>query len=510
MLQEPITGPINQPTVLVIFGASGDLTRRKIIPALYNLFLDHWLPEQFRIIGFARTDINLGDYVAQLLGGVDQFSRRGVTNEDDWNKFAAKLEYIAADYADENAYSALLESMNAGWGKTANKVFYLSTPPALVPVVVQGLGLTGDYWERPEYRIVVEKPFGHDLESAHELNVLLKRVFTETQIYRIDHYLGKETVQNILAFRFANAMWEPLWNRSYIDHVQITVSEEIGVGRRGGYYDGTGALRDMIQNHLLQLFCLVAMEPPTSFQANEIRNKKVDVLNAIRPILPEQVDQVAVRGQYDAAEPLDRDRISYRKESGINPNSTTETFAALKLYIDNWRWQGVPFYLRTGKRMPARSSEISLQFRPVPHHPFSNTPIQPNRLAIQIDPLEGILLRTLAKEPGIGMNLKPVEMHFSYHEVFDTPSPDAYETLLLEIVRGDPGLFMRADQVEAAWAVIAPIMEAWETKQPQDFPNYRAGEWGPAAAAEMIASDGRSWFLPACLENDDRTGCRNG
>lgn len=496
-----------EPTVLVIFGASGDLTRRKIIPALYNLFLDGWLPEQFRIIGFARSTLDFREFVQQLRNGVDQFSRKGKSTDEEWARFVVKLDYMSGDYTDQKAYQTLFAEMNSAWGQEANKIFYLSTPPELVPSVIRGMGLSEDFRGHKQYRIVIEKPFGKDLASSRKLNELLKQSFDETQIYRMDHYLGKETVQNILAFRFANAIWEPIWNRAFIDHVQITVSEELGVGRRGGYYDGSGALRDMIQNHLLQLLCLVAMEPPTSFMADEIRNKKVDVLNAVRNILPGQVDEIAVRGQYGASPVKDSDKMAYREERGIKSDSSTETFAALKLLIDNWRWQGVPFYLRTGKRMPARSSEISLQFRPVPHHPFSHTVIQPNRLAIQIDPQEGILLRTLAKEPGIGMNLKPVEMHFLYHEVFDTASPDAYETLLLEIVRGDPGLFMRADQVEAAWSVIAPILSAWEFEQPKNFPNYAAGDWGPPEANELIARDGRSWFLPACLEHDDRKGC---
>lgn len=489
-----------EPTVMMIAGASGDLTGRKIIPAIYDLFLDRWLPDLFRVIGISRTPMESGEFRRLMREGVDKFSRRGKTSDREWEQFAEKLSYRTAEYHDTEAYATLLEDADSGWGRAASKIVYLATPPSLVPEIVTGLAKAEELRGHRACRIVVEKPFGRNLATAKALNKMLRQSFDENRIYRMDHYLGKETVQNILAFRFANSMWEPVWNRSYIDHVQITVSEQIGVGRRGGYFDQAGALRDMIQNHLLQLMCLVAMEPPINFQADEVRNKKVEVLNAVRAILPEQVSQVAVRGQYGANVRLGDDIIGYRDEPGIKADSGTETFAAIKLYIDNWRWQGVPFYLRTGKRLPARTSEISLQFRPVPHHPFSENIIQPNRLAIQIEPEEGILLRTQVKEPGMGMKLKPVELHFTYREVFHAQSPDAYETLLLDIIRGDSGLFMRSDQVEAAWSVLEPVLQDWEENPPKDFPNYAAGEWGPPAAEELVARDGRNWLLPACLE----------
>lgn len=491
-----------EPTVIVVFGASGDLTRRKIVPAIYNLFIDGLLPESFAVIGLARTASDKEAFSRQLREGVDAFSRRGKSREDEWQKFAACLRYIAADYNDEKTYEMLLAELEQGWLKTANKVFYLATPPALFTVIVKNLGRQQEFRGQVNDRIVIEKPFGRDLESARMVNHALTEVFDEGQIYRIDHYLGKETVQNILAFRFANAMWEPIWNRSFIDHVQITVAEKAGVGKRGGYYEDAGALRDMVQNHLLQVMCLVAMEPPTSFRPDEVRNKKVDVLHAIRPISREEVEQFAVRGQYGGGMVNGRSVPGYRETENVAPSSGRETFAAMKLFIDNWRWQGVPFYLRTGKHLPARVSEISLQFRPVPHHPFSERIMQANRLAIQIEPKEGIMLRTQAKEPGPGMKIKPVEMQYAYQDVFNSTSPEAYETLLLDVVRGDPGLFMRNDQVEAAWSVLAPVLAYWEENPPVDFPNYAPGEWGPKGAEDLIRKDGRKWLVPACLEGD--------
>ncbi len=480
------------PTVIVIFGASGDLTLRKVIPALYNLYLDTYLPEQFIIIGVARTDFSENDFRDHLRTGVDQFSRRGPATDDSWRAFAANIQYVQADYKDPALYQTLLRA-GQSWSKIPHRISYLATPPVLFSTIINQIGQAGTFRGDNHFRIVIEKPFGRDIESARALNAELTQVFDENQIYRIDHYLGKETVQNILAFRFANAVWEPIWNRNFIDHIQITVAEQIGIGQRGGYYETAGALRDMMQNHLMQLLCFMAMEAPTSFDANEIRNKKVDVMHAIRPISEHEVPLMAVRGQYN----------SYRSEPAVSPNSNTETFAAIKLFIDNWRWQGVPFYLRTGKCLPARVSEISLQFKPVPHHPFShlNTQLfEPNRLVIQIEPNQGILLRTQAKEPGLGMRLKPVDMHYTYGEAFQTVSPDAYETLLVDIMRGDPGLFMRADQVEAAWSVLSPILDVWENNIELNFPNYQAGHWGPPEAENLIARDRRTWLLPACLE----------
>jgi glucose-6-phosphate 1-dehydrogenase len=492
----------SEPVVIVIFGASGDLTQRKIVPALYNLFLDKWLPETFALVGFSRTSFSDASFCNHLRQGVDQFSRRGKSSEEDWQDFSAHITYMKANYIDSAAYTVLADCLSKP-GKGHHHLFYLSTPPEEFKVIAQQLGKAKLSHDRKRARLIIEKPFGHDLASACALNQILNSVFHESQIYRIDHYLGKETVQNILALRFANALFEPIWDRRYIDHVQITVAEDVGVEHRGGYYEHAGALRDMIQNHLLQILCLIAMEPPVSFDADEIRNKKVDVLNAIRPILQEQVNQFAVRGQYRDGW-IQGNRISgYREEPGVVSDSSTETFAALKLYVDNWRWQDVPFYLRTGKRLPTKVSEVSIQFRPVPHQSFPPSAVkgwQPNRLVIHIQPEEGVLLRIQAKQPGLTMILRPVDMRFAYKETFQTPSPEAYETLLLDAMLGDGTLFMRADQVEAAWSVVNPVLESWQTVPP-DFPNYSAGSWGPEAAETLIGQDGRNWLLPTVLED---------
>ncbi len=491
------------PTVLVIFGAAGDLTHRKLVPALYHLYLHGWMPDHFAILGVDLKKMTDDAFRTHVRQGVETFSREGPLDKEAWSAFAERVSFLSGDFKLSETYVELasrLEAFNEAWKVQANHIFYQATPPSLVEHIVGRLDEAGLTQDREHARIVLEKPFGHDLRSALALNEILLRVFREAQIYRIDHYLGKETVQNILAFRFANALYEPIWNRRYIDHVQITVAERVGVEQRGGYYDHAGALRDMVQNHLLQVFCIVAMEPPVSFQAEELRNKKVDVLRAMRPITAEDIHEVAVRGQYGAGW-MQGDRVpAYRSEPGVDPDSSTETFAALKLHVDNWRWQDVPFYLRTGKRLPVRYSEVNIIFRPVPHQSFPTAAVsgwQPNRLSIHIQPNEGILFRFLAKRPGPKMLLSPVDMHFGYCEAFKTDPPEAYETLLLDVIEGDTSLFMRADQVELAWSAMRPIQDYWETATPVDFPNYQAGSWGPEAAEILIARDGRSWVAPA-------------
>jgi glucose-6-phosphate 1-dehydrogenase len=498
-----------EDTILVIFGAGGDLSWRKLIPAICDICVDEALPEHFAIIGIDRKEMSKDEFSKHLRQGINRFSKCGKMNSEEWKTFQGRLAgYMVEDFSDPETYSRLskrLSEMDNEWGKRANHVFYMATPPSVVQIIVPQLGKAELVRDREKDRIVVEKPFGHDLESAKALNKLLTSVFTESQIYRIDHYLGKETVQNILAFRFANALFEPIWGREYIDHVQITVAESVGVEHRGEYYDHAGALRDMIQNHLLQILSLIAMEPTVSFDADEIRNKKVDVLHAIRPFTPDQVHQLAARGQYMEGW-LEGDHVKgYRDEPNVDPESNSETFAALKLFIDNWRWQGVPFYLRTGKRMPLKVSEACIEFRPVPHQSFPSTALsdwQPNRLVIRIQPEEGISLRFQAKRPGLTVLLSPVDMVFTYQEAFKTSSPEAYETLLLDVMIGDATLFMRADQIEAAWSIITPVLEAWEGQIPTDFPNYQAGMWGPEEADILIAQDGRSWVNEGTLQED--------
>jgi glucose-6-phosphate 1-dehydrogenase len=493
-----------EPTVFVIFGGAGDLTWRKLVPALFDLSQDRSMPADFAVIAVDRADMSDQKLRQRLRQGVNQFSRFGKATDAAWNPFAKRIQYQQGDFKKTSTYAALgaqCASLEKEWGAKAHRIFYMATPPSMFGEIPKYLGRAGLARDRQFARIVIEKPIGYDLDSARALNAILAASFEESQIFRIDHYLGKETVQNILAFRFANPLFEPIWNRRFIDYVTITVAETVGVEHRGGYYDHAGALRDMMQNHLMQLLCLVAMEPMVSFQADEIRNKKVDVLHAARPIERDGVPQCAVRGQYGPGTADGKKVPGYREEEGVSPDSQTETFAALKLFVDNWRWQDVPFYLRTGKRLPRQASEISIQFRAVPHRSFplgASLAWHPSRLVMSIQPEEGIVLGFQAKYPGPKMQLRPVDMRFSYHDSFDAPSPDAYETLLWDVMKNDATLFMRADQVEAAWQWLMPVLDVWAVAPPSDFPNYPAGSWGPEETQGLLAQ-GHSWPLPTEL-----------
>ncbi len=490
-----------QPVVVVIFGATGDLTRRKLLPALYNLYLDGQMPERFLVLGVARR----GDqdaFRADMERAIASHSRRGAADPAEWSKFVSCIEYHVGGFDEEASYAALAARVaraEADFGAPCARVFYLSTPPDVFGRIAAGLGTAGLGSGNPLNRIVIEKPFGHDLASSEALDAALRAVFDENQIYRIDHYLGKETVQNIIALRFANAMFEPIWNRRYVDHVQITVAESDGVGTRGGYYDDSGALRDMVQNHLLQLLCLVAMEPLVNYEAEELRNKKVDVLKAVREVQFDAPYPCAVRGQYGPGSIDGKTIRGYRQERGVDANSYTETYAALELYIDNWRWHGVPFYLRTGKRMPRKLSQVAIFFRPVPHRMFPTRAadiLESNHLLIGIQPKEEIVLGFHAKAPGSGMKLSAVSMDFNYDEAFHVPSREAYETLLLEIIEGSTTLFMRADQERAAWEIVEPVLEVWRESPSMSMPNYAAGTWGPVSADMLLVRNARSWYNP--------------
>src|ERR1051325_246388 len=494
-----------EPCSIVIFGASGDLTVRKLIPALYHLFADKQLPPPFRIIGFARCEKSDASWREEMKQGIEQFSRSKKVDSAVWDAFAATLSYCQGEFSDPGAYQKLGKLLaSSGDDRLRNNLlFYLSISPSQFGEVVQhrhqasllhreGGGEGGQ-------RIVVEKPFGHDLASAQKLNAELTRFAQEKQIFRIDHYLGKETVQNILMFRFSNSIFEQLWTRQSVDHVQLTVSEKIGVGGRGGYYEEAGALRDMVQNHILQVLALIAMEPPVSLEAESIRDEKVKLLKSIRPLLAGQVATNVVRGQYTEGEVAGQTRLAYRQETKVKPGSNVETYVAARLFIDNWRWSGVPFYLRTGKNLPLSASEVRIQFRPTPNVLFAaqcGAKLDANAITLRLQPNEGITLRFNGKIPGPNLQIRPVRMQFSYNTEFGAYTPEAYERLLLEALAGDATLFIRRDEVEAAWAIVDSIRAGWADKPltPQDF--YPAGSWGPKAADELLAANGHTWRNP--------------
>ena len=497
-----------EPCTIVIFGASGDLTARKLIPALYHLFKDNQLPPAFRIIGFARREKTDASFRAELREALGNFSRTKPVDDAVWAKFAENIGYCMGDLTDATAYQKLEQRLTS-YGQPElrnNLLFYLAISPSQFGDAVENLHNTG-LLKHPGHggwqRIVVEKPFGHDLASAHALNGELTRYAHESQVFRIDHYLGKETVQNILMFRFSNSIFERLWNRDMVDHIQITVSEKQSVGGRGGYYEEAGAIRDMLQNHMLQVLALVSMEPPVSLEAESIRDEKVKVLKSIRPLSVEDVARQVVRGQYFAGVVDGQSQVGYRQEAKVKPDSNVETYVAAKLFIDNWRWSGVPFYLRTGKCLPLGASEVRIQFRPTPNVLFAaacGTKLDANSLTLRLQPNEGITLRINGKVPGTQVGVRPVRMHFSYDTEFGAYTPEAYERLLLEAVAGDATLFIRRDEVETAWQIVDSIRAGWEGKPLTNREFYAAGTWGPIAAEELLAQRGHVWRDPQPLK----------
>jgi len=496
----PRIGKQGDPCVMVIFGAAGDLTGRKLIPALYNLALAGLLSREFAVVGVARTQMSNEEFRKRVYADVKEYCTDCVDN-DLWKWFESRFYYFAGDFSTDVVYPQLkdfLARLDTEHSTHSNVFYYLATAPSFFGPIVEKLSNAGlmeqsnGRWRR----VIIEKPFGHDLESARALNQQLLKVADEKQIYRIDHYLGKETVQNIMAFRFANGIFEPIWNRRYIDHVQISVAETVGVEGRGSYFDHAGSLRDMVPNHIMQLISLTAMEPPISFDANAVRDEQAKILHAIQPISDEDVLSRTVRGQYGDGTEDGKPVTSYRAEPDVPPDSRTETFVAMKLLIDNWRWADVPFYLRTGKRMPVRNTHIVIQFRQAPFVLFRDTPVEhlmPNQLVLHIQPEEGISLRFAAKVPGPVMRLGTVDMNFEYQEYFGKQPSTGYERLLHDCMIGDQTLFQRADMVEAGWSVVNPLLDIWKALPPRNFPNYASGTWGPKEADELLERDGRRW-----------------
>lgn len=501
-LEDKTIGKMADPCVLVIFGVTGDLAGKRLIPALYNLAREGQLPSHFACVGFARREKTTEQFRKEMYDDVSKNSRTQPIKNDVWAQFNEQLFYNQSEFDNDEGYRALsdrLKMLDAEFGTKGNRIFYLSTPPSHFPLIIQKLHqhklLYDAHTIKNRFsRVIIEKPFGHDLSSARTLEATLEEYLHEEQMYRIDHYLGKETVQNLLVFRFANAIFEPLWNNKYIDHVQITVGEDGGVGSRGKLYEESGTLRDMIQNHMMQLISLIAMEPPISLNANAIRDEKVKILTSIRPITKELINKYVVRGQYGPGFINGEPVKGYTQEDNVSPTSSVDTFVALELFIDTWRWAGVPFFLRTGKRLPKRATEIAVFFKEPPDLLFSSIiPNQNNTLVIRIQPDEGISLKFNSKIPGSSTLVHPVKMDFRYSSHFGTTPPDAYERLLCDCMLGDQTLFARQDEVIASWNVIQPILEHWQNERPQAFPNYSAGSWGPEAADRLIQQEGRFW-----------------